>query len=177
MVDGNDIANINGLYEEAKDEKNYVWNDLLKGPDGCEQEIYNTWLGKNPWQISFVKRPSYPFPILYDYNNYHKGDTLPNAPNPAIPGVTFTSLSTYQNKEALNPSGPTNFNTFLSTAFMVGDSDASGWGPYSVDSNGNRNFPNVFWCQDFGISCGHGHYIGYNGGGPARFENEVLRIY
>jgi len=174
LTNGDDIANVSNLYEQAKEERNYIWNDLIKGPSGCEQEIYNNWIGNNPWQISYVKRPSYPFPILYDYNNYTRGQILPNTPVPAIPGIDFENLSNYQNKEALNPAGSTNYKTFLGSAFMVGDSNYSSWGGYSTYPDGSRVFPNVYSCNDLGLDCGNGHYTDY---GALIFETNALHIY
>ncbi|HPS21493.1 MAG TPA: hypothetical protein PLO44_01650 [Candidatus Paceibacterota bacterium] len=79
LVSGGDIAHIDDLTNQAKDELKYVYEDLLQGPAGCEKELssYPTWLalqpvsaGGNGWgaNIGDKKRPAYLKPHLYNYN-------------------------------------------------------------------------------------------------------------
>jgi hypothetical protein len=89
MVNGNDIASADNLYKQIVDKKNYIYNDLLKGPYGCEAFLSNPQnitnfssagpgvnLVYNPdwsdFNVNSVKRMTYPHPILYDYNNFTK---------------------------------------------------------------------------------------------------------
>jgi hypothetical protein len=62
MVSGDDIATVDNVLKQIRDEKDYVINNLLKGPQGCENDQ-----GALPDQIKKLKRPAYPFPILYTY--------------------------------------------------------------------------------------------------------------
>lgn len=76
MVNGNDIAVVENTIKQIKDEKDYIYNILLKGPNGCEKELAGgiglDGPGKGlPWQIYNTKRMEYPGPILYDYNNWY----------------------------------------------------------------------------------------------------------
>ncbi len=41
MVNGADIASVDNLTKQIVDEKNYVYNTLLKGPNGCEAQLEN----------------------------------------------------------------------------------------------------------------------------------------
>ena len=169
FVDGDDIASVDSLTRQAYNEKNYIWNVLLKGPEGCEQELKNDWIGKNhfPYQLYINKRPAYPFPILYDYNDYAQGALLPNGPFYTIGGTEkFDSTEDYKNYQAFGNADPM---TFLGTAFMMSSGltlDAN------VDENGNRVYPNVFDCADStGIRCGGGQY-----GSAPTFE-KYIEIY
>lgn len=149
LVSGDSLASTNSLYEQTKAERDYVWNDLLKGPGGCEQELYNTWvstdaIGFTPaWAAYDVRRPSYPFQILYDYNLYAKDALLPNNPTTPIPGIVFTSTSNYQNKQAFQATdnGTPTAYSFLNNIFRVG----------------TPSYPNSFsdsWtCESLGVSC------------------------
>ena len=93
MVNGADIASADSILKQIIDEKNYIYNNLLKGPNGCEAELmkpqkkfpsagntggfegYN-W---NMFDAISVKRATYPFTILYDYNTFiTPGDSLPD---------------------------------------------------------------------------------------------------
>jgi hypothetical protein len=92
MVNGNDIANADSLLKQIIQEKDYIYKNLLKGPDGCEAflenpanivkfpgsggEVYGTdW---NKYDILSVERMTYPFPILYDYNDLKQGSNIPD---------------------------------------------------------------------------------------------------
>ncbi len=170
LVGGDDIANKNSLYEQAQEERNYVWNDLIKGPTGCEKELYDTWrfggsyadLGVSGYAISNFRRPSYPFPILYDYNAYPIDALLPNSPTTPIPGIQFSTVDPttnipYANKQAFWNTGR---SSFLNDIFQVREDNTA---PSTVDS---------FKCTDLGITCASGaHMDAYT------FENNVLRIY
>jgi hypothetical protein len=103
MITGNNIAVVDTLTSQAKDEIRYVYEDLLTGPYGCENNLDN-----NPrpiekgWLLTSQTRPMYPFPILYNYNNYKAGDLLP-IPTEIIPYTTKTT----QNKMSLSYSKQT----------------------------------------------------------------------
>ena len=88
MVSGDDIAKLDNITKQIIDEKDYIYNDLLKGPNGCENS--NEYM-KGPsgspqtglsWRIYDAKRPNLGLPILYDYNQFTKpGDSLPDPYN------------------------------------------------------------------------------------------------
>ena len=98
MVNGDDIASASDLVEQIIAKKNRIYNNLLKGPYGCEAFLQNLdnvstseknfpsagsgvkqptedW---NNYNVNSVARMTYPFPILYDYNNFDKGAPLPD---------------------------------------------------------------------------------------------------
>lgn len=93
MVNGADIASADSLLKQIIDKKDYIYKNLLKGPYGCEADLMKPqktfpsagpstkegdWTGISP--IS-VKRMTYPFPVLYDYNSIKKGDPIPDPLN------------------------------------------------------------------------------------------------
>ncbi len=106
MVSGDDVAVADNLTKEIKDEEKYVYNDLLKGPDGCEQELYKKVDGSSqpqmPWQMTDSKRLIYPFPILYDYNNYPRPSILPD---PLYNSNSLFTISHPDNKAAYDNRG------------------------------------------------------------------------
>jgi hypothetical protein len=74
MFTGDDIAREQNTTNQAEDEIRYVYTELLVGPYGCENNL----AGKlDNWSLENMKRPTYPMPILYDYNNYTHGQNLP----------------------------------------------------------------------------------------------------
>jgi hypothetical protein len=139
MVNGDDIANADNLLKQIIDKKNYIYKNLLKGEYGCEADLMKpqkkfpwleyvggqtTFYGRTghrlavfPWSnfdVNSVKRMTYPFPILYDYNNSTAGEVLPdpwnsNYENPTKMPIT-NMYDTY---------GP----GFLSFVFFGGHSD------------------------------------------------------
>ena len=80
MVNGNDIAKADNLLKQIIDKKDYIYKNLLKGPYGCEKDLE---LRRQPLseRIHNTKRMTYPFPILYDYNNFGNGESLPDPLN------------------------------------------------------------------------------------------------
>lgn len=61
MVNGSDIAQVDNILKQIIDEKNYVYNDLIKGPHGCEAELAkpqkpfpSAGLYKIPYENSYV---------------------------------------------------------------------------------------------------------------------------
>jgi outer membrane lipoprotein SlyB len=79
MFTGNDIARELNTTKQAEDEIRYVYTELLVGPYGCENNLG----GVKNWYLENIKRPTYPVPVLYDYNNYKNGENLP------YPGSTY----------------------------------------------------------------------------------------
>ena len=91
MVNGDDIAGVDNLLKQIVDKKNYLYNNLLKGPYGCEVALEKpqqkfpsagssvwTTADWNKYDVNSVKRMTYPFPIIYDYNKIKKGDNIPD---------------------------------------------------------------------------------------------------
>ncbi len=78
MVAGDDIAIVDNTIKQIIDEKNYVYNVLLKGPNGCEKDLENAigagGQGSLPSEVYATKRMEYPGPILYDYNNWNNSN-------------------------------------------------------------------------------------------------------
>jgi hypothetical protein len=99
MVNGDDIASIDNMYKQIIDRKNYIYNDLLKGPYGCEAFLQNPsnivkfpsaepGVSDKNWDwsrfdVNSVKRMTYPssLPIIYDYNALARGADIPD-PDP-----------------------------------------------------------------------------------------------
>ena len=112
MVNGNDIAGADNLLKQIIDKKEYLYENLLKGPYGCEaalekpqenfpgatphlpipipndgkEDVYYKIVQRedrnwNNYNVNSVKRMTYPFPILYDYNTITKEKTIPDPLN------------------------------------------------------------------------------------------------
>ena len=115
MVNGDDIASIDSLTKQIIYEKNYIYKNLLKGPYGCEAWLSNS---KNiinfprilsgvvdtakDWgnfNVNSIKRITYPFPILYDYNTLAAGADIPD---PWNSGETQTTMPA-NNNDAYGP--------------------------------------------------------------------------
>lgn len=111
LVSGDDIANIDNLYNQAKDEKNYVKTDLLEGAYGCEKFMQDLWTTKPIIYKTYARRQPYPFPIDHHYapagNNtgpkpfvYSSGKTLMNEFGTNWANEGFLYGSVYYNNAA-----------------------------------------------------------------------------
>ena len=94
MVNGDDIAAADDLAKQIVLKKDYIYKNLLKGPYGCEAWLENktnikpflsagpgieqTWDDWSNFNVNSVKRMTYPFPIIYDYNQIPAGATIPD---------------------------------------------------------------------------------------------------
>lgn len=79
MVTGDDIAKADLTLKQIKDREIYDYNDLLKGPAGCESLLnYDPTKPAKPYGFIGYARYPYPLPILYDYNIYTETDELPD---------------------------------------------------------------------------------------------------
>ncbi len=88
MVNGDNIANADNLSKQMIDEKKYIYNDLLKGPDGCEKQMEVIMKDINSLEISKendlrkaiynTQRKTYPANILYDYNLLPEEKDIPD---------------------------------------------------------------------------------------------------
>jgi len=103
MVSGNGIASVDAELKRAKDDIKYVYDQLLTGPFGCEQDLYENprLLEAKPnvedtLKIRSVWRATYPFKLWYDYNNFGPNDDLPTPQQ--IPG----RLAEYTDKTTSN---------------------------------------------------------------------------
>lgn len=79
MVTGNDIAKIVDSSKEYSSQIKYVYDDLLKGPFGCEKDL-ETNRRATPGQtiqLRQTKRAEYPFKKWYDYNTLASGTVIP----------------------------------------------------------------------------------------------------
>ena len=98
MVNGDDIAATDDLAKQIVQKKDFIYKNLLKGPYGCEADLekldsvpdnVKNFPSANPgvmqtsndwsnYNVNSVKRMTYPFPILYDYNEITAGATIPD---------------------------------------------------------------------------------------------------
>ncbi len=92
MVNGDDIATADNLLKQIIDKKTYIYNNLLKGPYGCEVDLEKpqksfpsagTGVIKTNWDwnnfnVNSVERIPYPLEILYDYDDFAKGTNIPD---------------------------------------------------------------------------------------------------
>ncbi len=160
---GDDIANINGLYEQAKAERNYVWDNLLKGPSGCEQELQTTWRARTDWRFWVLTRPSYQEPHLYDYN-MGVDIEIPDHPIPEIPGIQFSTISPDTNL----PYSQTNKQAFTNQSlpsFLTG--------VFNVTAAYTNVVPDNFLCRGISVmTCRSGAYMD-----PPTFESKGIKIY
>jgi hypothetical protein len=67
FVDGDDIANVDNLYKESISKKDYIHDDLLTGPYGCETELGKLWQNDRVAYQTYVRREPYPYPIDHLY--------------------------------------------------------------------------------------------------------------
>ena len=67
LVSGDEIADADSMLKQIVDEKNYIYNVLLKGPHGCEQDLEHGDAANLPSEIFDTQRMTYPAPILYNY--------------------------------------------------------------------------------------------------------------
>ncbi|MCM2338932.1 MAG: hypothetical protein NDI62_00540 [Burkholderiales bacterium] len=120
MVNGEDISKADLLLKQIIDKKNIVYNDLLKGPYGCEKNLENK-LPNGPFskQIINTKRMIYPFPIIYDYNVLTKNQ---NIPDPWQSGFKENKMTFNTDKDAQGPAFLP--NVFYQTGDVAQDSAA-----------------------------------------------------
>lgn len=172
MVTGNEIAGLDTVNKKFQDEIDYVYKDLLKGPQGCENDQYAGFMTVPG--IRDARKPHYPFSIFYDYNNYNLNQTLPD---PLNAGAPYN-----QSKMLYQPFSATTLPSFMYLgAFTTFPSTPS---------------VSVSFCSDIvsvnvltGTNCGGQdgpsfihitNLINFNGGSPQtipRFEVNVVRPY
>jgi hypothetical protein len=79
MVTGDDVAKADLTLKQIKDREVYDYNDLLKGPAGCESLLnYDPTKPAKPYGFIGYARYPYPLPIMYDYNSYGTSSILPD---------------------------------------------------------------------------------------------------
>lgn len=141
MVNGDDIAKADDLAKQIVLKKDYIYKNLLKGPYGCEADLEkpqknfpsagiiangtkgvstNNWADKDwdKFNVNSVKRMTYPFPILYDYNNFASGTILPDPWN----GISGSKLPKMPAENKYSEYGP----GFLSFVYFSAVYDDSG---------------------------------------------------
>lgn len=84
MVTGDDVAKADSLLKELESQKKYVWDDLLKGPGGCEEEVKNIYSSNNTVYSKFYRRQPYGTPVYYLYGAPGQS-TAPLNPNTTTP--------------------------------------------------------------------------------------------
>ncbi|MDQ3075743.1 MAG: hypothetical protein M3Q34_01295 [bacterium] len=76
MVTGDDIAEVDNVLKELIDKRNYVWDDLLTGPGGCEKHL-EEFHANSPLEYSkFVRRQPYSLPVYYFYGTVDPNDNV-----------------------------------------------------------------------------------------------------
>lgn len=146
LVSGDDVAEADNLRLELIDKDNYVFNELLQGPGGCEQEL-NALLTTNPKEYDkFVRRQPYPIEIYYFYGNPPSnpggGGNDPNNPPPA-------STTKYFGNIPVSGNGGT----------WIGDNGQGTWWTGS-GGNGVMIMGNIGGSGSFTGSNGSGTWIG-----------------
>ena len=130
MVTGDDIAKADNTIKQIKDKEVYIYNNLLKGPTGCEQKVkYDPSRPNLPIGFMAFKRYSYPLPKLYDENS-PVGTILPDPlynPYTTNPKSLFT-VSNPNNQEAFY-----NWDRYGLVYAGFGSSPQYGWEPVLVD--------------------------------------------
>lgn len=96
MVNGDDIAEVDNLKKEIVDERDYIYKNLLKGPNGCEKDL-ELEKGRDEgsrmhMKVYETKRITYPMPILYDYNAWTAADKDIPLPDPFNSGYTDNKM-------------------------------------------------------------------------------------
>ena len=72
LVDGNDIASVDDLYKQVLDRKKYIYDDLLVGPTGCENDLDRlAW-----WQIAYTIRRPYPPSVFTPLPGHNYGGNV-----------------------------------------------------------------------------------------------------
>ncbi len=160
LITGDDIGNIDNLYKQALDEKDYVKNNLVEGPFGCEKEMLDLWHNNKNVYDKYIGRQPYPFEIIRSYDTVESGYggnspsyNLPWSPAPVLhynEGFLFGSV--YYN----NWAGPWNLPSGMSSECQrrwihdvsltatnskgYPDPDLGGLDP---NGDGNGNYQNV----------------------------------
>lgn len=122
MVNGDDIANANDLAQQIVLKKNYIYKNLLKGPYGCEAFLGNQANIKqfpsagsgvkqanydwDKYNVNSIKRMTYPFPIIYDYSNFAKGELLPDPWNSGYTNTELPKMPAKDDYDNYNKYGP-----------------------------------------------------------------------
>lgn len=110
LMTGNDIAKADGIVKDIIDKEKYIYNELLKGSVGCEQELSKPATALDPNKLPQLVlngiRFPYPLPVLYDYNSIGHLAPLPDPLGSILyDGVgsytPYTNTQAYWNK--LNP--------------------------------------------------------------------------
>lgn len=135
MITGDEIAEIDIITKQAKEEMKYVYEELLKGEFGCEKYLENDneehpyfkahpELTDKTYWIKNMRRKSYPFYLWYDYNILGANETIPTLPKDIMEKYNiYQTVSHPINKMPglLQDSGP----GFLSNVFFSHSEDSS----------------------------------------------------
>jgi len=69
LVSGDDIADVDDMLKQIIEEKNYVKNNLLEGPAGCETELKKLWENNKLIHQTYVNREPYLLEIDHLYGS------------------------------------------------------------------------------------------------------------
>jgi len=137
LYSGDDIAKADNATKEIIDEKDHVYNDLIKSATGCEQEVKQNFPSAYSWEIYSSYRPDYTKPHLYDYP-----DRLASA------GVPI-SKTTKEKSFAPNVVIMDSASTTCPTSYAIGCIDITGFvqtkDPHKAENAG------YYWEQALGI--------------------------
>ncbi len=135
LITGDDVAEVDSLMKEAREEIKYVYEDLLTGEYGCEKDLElqrkdpvkileGKDLGnankKALWTLKTTRRGEYPFTVWYDYNLLKDGESIP-VPDDLI---NTYGLKRPTNKMPIYPGLPVNGGPgFLSNVIFDNSND------------------------------------------------------
>ena len=68
MVTGDNVAAADNILKEAVSQTKFVWDNLIKGPTGCEKESEELFKNDYLTYSKFYRRQPYPYPIDHLYN-------------------------------------------------------------------------------------------------------------
>lgn len=125
MVTGNDIATVIQETQEEASQIKYIYDDLLTGPYGCEEHMTKLNYAENTASGKILRtlRATYPFEILYDYNNLRAGDPIPNPPTDFVIRYKLKTPTIRKGSPNIIPSyhvGPFLDEKMLSGTVMIG---------------------------------------------------------
>jgi hypothetical protein len=141
MVNGDDIAAANDLAQQIVLKKDHIYKNLLKGPYGCEADLEkigsslpfpsaggaigqasDDWKNYN---VNSVKRMTYPFPIIYDYNEIPAGTKIPDPWNSGYDENKLPKMPTERKYDKYGP-GFLSFVYFATSYASNNDNTYSG---------------------------------------------------
>lgn len=124
MITGDEIAEVDNITKQAKEEVKYVYEELLTGQYGCEKYLENDnsqhpyfkahpELTDKSWHIKSSRRKSYPFYLWYDYNLLGPNEKIPTLPIDIMDKYNIVKIPDNKMPSLLQDNGP----GFLSSVY------------------------------------------------------------